>query len=106
MPLKFRTNLAQKIHNKNPHKEHGLQLDYAIADATPDAIWQDLEQYQADYMIHGHTHRMGVHWMDDKLRVVLGDWQKHFFNYLYVSEEQLLLKSCSSPGSSLSSHLP
>ena len=104
MPLKFRTNLAQKIHNKNPHKEHGLRIDYTIADATHYAIWKDLEKHQADYMIHGHTHRMGVHWINSKLRVVLGDWQKHCFNYLDISEEHILLKSCTNPGSAPAPH--
>lgn len=104
MPLKLRSYLAETIHSKNPHKDQGMQLDYMIADATPAAIDQDLAKHQADYMIHGHTHRIGVHWTHDKLRVVLGDWQIDYFNYLYVSEDQLLLKSCASPESALSLH--
>lgn len=98
-PRAFRTRLAQKIHNKNPHREHAAQLEYALADATNSAVLKDLATYKdADYLLHGHTHRMGLHWHEDKLRIVLGDWKPDYFNYLYVSPEQVILKSCKAPG--------
>lgn len=93
-PRGFRQRLAQKIHQKNPHREHAAQLEYALADATQSAVSKDLATYKADYLLHGHTHRMGLHWHNDKLRVVLGDWRTDYFNYLCVSEQAILLKSC------------
>jgi UDP-2,3-diacylglucosamine hydrolase len=93
LPQKFRRSLAKKIHHTNPHGTKALQLDYSKADATEIAIMTDITDYDPDYIIHGHTHRIGVHWLYDKIRFVLGDWKIGYFNYLYVSQQQILLKS-------------
>lgn len=93
-PQGFRQNLANKVHDKNPHKNEAQNLNYTLADATDAAIVKDIAKYQPDYIIHGHTHRMGLHWLNDKVRIVLGDWQKDYFNYLFVSAEEVLLESC------------
>jgi UDP-2,3-diacylglucosamine hydrolase len=47
-------------------------------DVTPAAVETLLRVAQADLLIHGHTHRPGVHPLQvdgrDCTRVVLGDW--------------------------------
>ncbi len=47
-----------------------------IMDVTPEAVEQQLEKYDAALLIHGHTHRPGVHHHRNGDRVVLGDWDK------------------------------
>ena len=100
-PAKWRRALAHKIHNKNPHKDKALNLEYIYADAVQKTIAKELDRHDTKHMIHGHTHRMGVHCQKDNLRMVLGDWQKDHFNYLYISSTQILLKSCPWPEASL-----
>ena len=47
-------------------------------DANQDAIRRAVEENHADLLIHGHTHRPGIHTFinNDKeiTRIVLGDW--------------------------------
>lgn len=46
-----------------------------IMDVTPAAIDAALEKSGAALMVHGHTHRPGIHDLGDgRRRVVLGDW--------------------------------
>jgi UDP-2,3-diacylglucosamine hydrolase len=51
-----------------------------IMDVNRDSVLQSLRAHQADLLIHGHTHRPGVHdyELDGKTvkRVVLGDWYR------------------------------
>lgn len=96
-PQRLRQHLAHKIHQRNPHQKEANDLDYMLADATDAAILDDISRYQPDYIIHGHTHRMGLHWLSDKIRIVLGDWRTTYFNYLYVAPDQILLNSCAAP---------
>ncbi len=47
-------------------------------DVTLSEVVKDLETYQCQLMIHGHTHRPAIHQLtaNDKpaTRIVLGDW--------------------------------
>ena len=46
-----------------------------IMDVTPSAIDAALDAAGTDLMIHGHTHRPGIHRLDGgRRRIVLGDW--------------------------------
>ena len=49
-----------------------------IMDVNSDAVSETMKKYQADYLIHGHTHRPAIHRLQvrDKTcyRIVLGDW--------------------------------
>lgn len=96
-PKALRQKMADRIHAQNPHKYEAQDLDYIKADATNAAVIKDIQRYQPDYIIHGHTHRMGLHWLNHTTRIVLGDWKRDYFNYLSVSSEQVLLKSCRQP---------
>ena len=89
---KFRRKLATKIHNKNPHTANADNQEYALADATKSAIYHEIDQHQLEVMIHGHTHRMGFHWHNETLRIVLGDWHQ-YGNYLAWSKDKMILTS-------------
>ena len=48
-----------------------------IMDVTPGAIDRALDEAEAALMIHGHTHRPGIHELDNgRRRIVLGDWDR------------------------------
>ena len=50
----------------------------AITDVSPSTVDATLARYGIDTLIHGHTHRPGVHALDVDgracRRIVLGDW--------------------------------
>ena len=46
-----------------------------IMDVHPDAVESCFDQHDAEVLIHGHTHRPGIHRYDrSRTRYVLGDW--------------------------------
>ena len=48
-----------------------------IMDVTPDAIIKAFEEAGVTTMVHGHTHRPGIHDHGlDRRRIVLGDWDR------------------------------
>lgn len=48
-----------------------------IMDVTPEAVESALDQAGAGLMVHGHTHRPGIHDLGGgRRRVVLGDWDR------------------------------
>lgn len=52
-----------------------LQKTVEIMDVNPDAVESCFDQHDAEVLIHGHTHRPGVHRYDrSRTRYVLGDW--------------------------------
>ena len=38
-----------------------------------------IKKYKPNVIIHGHTHRPNIHWHDEVIRYVLGDWYNSFF---------------------------
>lgn len=76
----WRLMLAHKIHShssSNPNNPHRASARY---DATPAAIRKQLRKHQAQILIHGHTHKPGIHTfsLDGQMakRIVLGAWGK------------------------------
>lgn len=48
-----------------------------IMDVTPSSIDCALDEADVSLMIHGHTHRPGIHDLaNDRRRIVLGDWDR------------------------------
>ena len=48
-----------------------------IMDVTPSSILQAMDDADASLMVHGHTHRPGIHDLGDgRRRIVLGDWNR------------------------------
>lgn len=76
LPLATRRALAG--HARARSREHTRQQRTQIMDVAPWAVAQLLRAADADLLIHGHTHRPGVHRFEvdgrPRLRAVLGDW--------------------------------
>ncbi len=70
-PLAKRRQLAQKLKAKSDLGK-STKPSY-IMDVNPQATQKAMQT--CDLLIHGHTHRPDVHVMDNKKRLVLGDWR-------------------------------
>jgi UDP-2,3-diacylglucosamine hydrolase len=90
LPLSKRRKLALKIHNSNPHRKPG-QYRPAIADVTSHAVESLFNQFAVPDLIHGHTHRMGIHeYAGGKKRYVLSDWHNSG-SYIEISKDGIML---------------
>ena len=48
-----------------------------IMDVTPSAVVAAMDASHVELMVHGHTHRPGIHSLGDgRRRIVLGDWHR------------------------------
>ncbi|MDN6228946.1 MAG: UDP-2,3-diacylglucosamine diphosphatase [Enterobacterales bacterium] len=77
LPLRTRLNIAAKMRNRS-QMTNGDKSD-AIMDVNTHAVIEALERNQAEWLIHGHTHRPAIHDIsmpNGKLakRAVLGAW--------------------------------
>jgi UDP-2,3-diacylglucosamine hydrolase len=76
LPLATRRALARLARASS--REHTRQQRSAIMDVDPDAVAAALRCGNSDLLIHGHTHRPGIHpqQVDGRhaTRIVLGDW--------------------------------
>ena len=85
-PLSFRTKLVngfrKKSHETKQHKS------YDIMDVNQQAVIEALAD--VDVLIHGHTHRPTIHHLQDKQRIVLGDWREDQAYILEIQPEQNL----------------
>ena len=76
LPLEQRLKMAQQARQLSAQSKQGK--DETIMDANQDAIRRSVEKNQADLLIHGHTHRPGIHTFRHNgreiTRIVLGDW--------------------------------
>ena len=76
LPLHVRTARVTSLRQRAHRSVHLKAED--IMDVTPRAVERLMLQHRARYLIHGHTHRPGVHdLMVDGApakRIVLGDW--------------------------------
>ncbi len=76
-PIQERYKLAQTVRYRS---EYGKSIKpFDIMDVNESAVVDEFNQTSAQVMIHGHTHRPGIHkiQLSDRAtayRVVLGDW--------------------------------
>ncbi|HEV2613175.1 MAG TPA: UDP-2,3-diacylglucosamine diphosphatase [Gammaproteobacteria bacterium] len=68
LPLSLRLKIAAKLRSKS--SSHVKTLSPEIMDVTPRAVAEWLAQYGVSSIIHGHTHRPGIHFE----RKVLPAW--------------------------------
>ncbi len=80
LPLSFRKKLADNL-RKESMKENRYK-SAEIMDVSQSEVDRVIKKYNADRLIHGHTHRPMI---SDK-RIVLGSWETQG-NYLRVSED-------------------
>ena len=72
-PLAERRQIAAGL--RNDSVDAMKQKTAEIMDVNPQAVIDCFDQSGADIVIHGHTHRPGVHqYADHRRRYVLGDW--------------------------------
>ena len=87
LPLATRRAAARAA--RSGSRQHIRQMREEIMDVEPEAVASLLRISGASLLIHGHTHRPGVHRLsvDDQpcTRIVLGDWYESG-SYLGVNE--------------------
>ena len=74
LPLKKRQQIAQDWREKS-RKANSNKADN-IMDVNGNAVNAVMERFGASMLLHGHTHRPGVHLLEHGKRIVLGDWGK------------------------------
>ncbi len=76
LPLETRRGIADRA--RSGSKAHTSRAAYEVMDVNPDAIRTAFRVTGTRLMIHGHTHRPGIHTVDVEgqacTRIVLGDW--------------------------------
>lgn len=86
LPLRWRLKISEHLRQKSYHR--GNIIEEQIRDVTPKAVYNAMEAHQVSLLIHGHTHRPGIHELlvDKKpaKRIVLGDWQQQASVLVYL----------------------
>ena len=76
LTVQQRRTIAQAA--RTGSQAHMAGLEYAIVDVNPASVETALRDAQTDVLLHGHTHRPGVHRLKvdgrDCTRIVLGAW--------------------------------
>lgn len=96
LPLKTRQRLARRLRNRSL-ADNSNKPDN-IMDVSPEEVDRVLAEYDADLMIHGHTHRPDRHQHRNGERIVLGDWLENGW-YVRADESGFELISFPIPGS-------
>ena len=93
-PIESRFEFATKVRQQSAASK--IRKDESIMDVNQEAVRNIFSQYQANIVIHGHTHRPAMHeykfGADECLRIVLGDWG-HSASYLEIEDERMRLVS-------------
>jgi UDP-2,3-diacylglucosamine hydrolase len=74
LPLKYRQNLATDWRAKSMAANRNKAS--AIMDVNADAVDTVMTKHAVKVLIHGHTHRPDRHPLEDRERIVLGDWER------------------------------
>lgn len=76
LPLAQRREIASRLRSESQQATQAKAAD--ITDVNPEAVIDALRSHGVSRLIHGHTHRPGIHqWRQaglDCQRIVLGDW--------------------------------
>jgi UDP-2,3-diacylglucosamine hydrolase len=75
-PLEERIAFARQAREQS--MAHGDAADMSIMDVNEQAVEELLQESGAEVLLHGHTHRPDVHYIElgdrEARRIVLGDW--------------------------------
>ncbi len=75
-PLKDRLRMAEEARRQS--LEQTLNLSMEIMDVNQDEVKRVIAEYDVGVLLHGHTHRPGIHTVEvghrRAKRIVLGDW--------------------------------
>ena len=80
----MRLKIAEKIRAKSKQDKQYKSLD--IMDVNLAFTAQTVKAFGVNRLIHGHTHREGIHQENAYTRIVLGDWRKDYASILEVTE--------------------
>lgn len=76
LPLKWRLRVANAMRQQS--QQGNRQKSQQLMDVTAEAVQRALQSHDCQVLIHGHTHRPGVHPFEHNQkncqRIVLGDW--------------------------------
>jgi UDP-2,3-diacylglucosamine hydrolase len=76
LPVKSRQALAGAA--RSGSQAHTAAVEYTITDVNPDSVAAALRSARLSTLLHGHTHRPGIHAFEvdgrPSTRLVLGDW--------------------------------
>ena len=79
--LNERLGIANSLREKSIEANRFKGED--IMDVNISEVTNLINKYKPDVIIHGHTHRPNIHWHNEVIRYVLGDWYNHFFILSY-----------------------
>lgn len=87
--IEERLVLAQQMRAASTDANSGKTME--IMDVSPEEVIRVMEQYQADLLIHGHTHRPQVHALEtahnqQAQRMVMSDWESTI-QYIEMDEQ-------------------
>ena len=75
-PLKERLRISKEARRQSLEQTINMSLD--IMDVNQDEVKRVIQKYNVDVLLHGHTHRPGIHDVQvgnrKAKRIVLGDW--------------------------------
>ncbi len=87
LPLKLRLSIAALMRSKS--QQAGNRNNEDIMDVNPHAVVQLAEEYDINWIIHGHTHRPAIHQIKPGMhsvhRAVLGAWDDTTGSMIKVS---------------------
>ncbi|WP_416308203.1 UDP-2,3-diacylglucosamine diphosphatase [Neptunicella sp. SCSIO 80796] len=94
LPLFVRHKIGQNARRKS--QQANMHKSDNIMDVTDDEVIAQMQKYQVQTLIHGHTHRPAIHQLEvnDKpaKRIVLGDWYEQG-SCLVVTPESMQLEN-------------
>lgn len=92
--IEERIAMAQQL--RAISQEKSQQKSQEIMDVNPQTVDSYMQDFAVKKLIHGHTHRMFHHYLDNgSERIVLGDWSENSGNYIVLDEKQLRLETYS-----------
>lgn len=78
LPLKFRKKIANQL--RQTSQRHTSSVSAEIMDVTQDEVERVMQKHDVTFLIHGHTHRPGIHQFSLRhlpaTRIVLGAWHE------------------------------
>lgn len=75
LPLTLRQKIASKWREKSAAANSNKSSQ--IMDVNTHAVTEVMSKHNAPVLIHGHTHRPAIHQLDNRQRIVLGDWDQN-----------------------------
>lgn len=92
LPVRYRQGISDKIKQKSREQKHSKST--MIMDVNKLEASRIMQEYDVQYMIHGHTHRPAIHAFTvankPAYRIVLGDWENRI-SALKCNDHQFVL---------------